>query len=196
MRRKTLASIYVLGCALGACTLAGPAAGADKAAQAPPAPINACELLQAAEIGQIIGLPVAAGARHDDGLVADGSYSSSCVWEVHTGAPAAAEPDKPLGGKSFVILNAMRWPAGSGRARSFLESFREASQDGTIPGKTSPRNFGDEALWWGDGLAVRKGDFSFGVSVFLPHTRASQPKGALEERLAPLILRRLEPRSH
>jgi hypothetical protein len=158
--------------------------------------VNACALLLPAEITQVVGLPVGPGMRHDDGLVPNGSYSSSCIWEVHPPTSAPADPDKPLGGKSFVILNAMQWPPGSGLAHTFLESFRAASADGTIPGKPSPRNFGDEALWWGDGLAVCKGDFSFGISVFLPASSSDSPKGATEERLAPLILRRLEPRTH
>jgi hypothetical protein len=179
-------------CTLGVSALAARAHGLDeKPAQAPPLQINACALLLPAEITQVIGLPVEPGVRHDDGLVPNQSYSSSCIWEVRTPTPAPAEPDKPLGGKSFVILNAMRWPSGSALAHTFLDSFRNASMDGTIPGKPSPRNFGDEALWWGDGLAVCKGDFSFGISVFLPGSGDKLPKGALEERLAPLILRRL-----
>jgi hypothetical protein len=178
---------------LGVAALVAPAPVADaQPAQAPVLQINACALLLSPEITQVIGLPVAPGVRHDDGLVPNRSYSSSCLWEVRTPTPGPADPDKPLGGKSFVILNAMRWPSGSALAHTFLDSFRKASLDGTIPGKPSPRNFGDEALWWGDGLAVCKGDFSFGISVFLPGSGDKGPKGALEERLAPLILRRLE----
>jgi hypothetical protein len=180
-------------CTLGIAALAATANGLEaQPAQAPALQINACALLLPAEITQVIGLPVEPGVRHDDGLVSNRSYSSSCIWEVRTPTPAPADPDKPLGGKSFVILNAMQWPSGSGLAHTFLDSFRKAAMDGTIPGKPSPRNFGDEALWWGDGLAVCKGDFSFGISVFLPSSGGKLPKGALEERLAPLILRRLE----
>ncbi len=177
--------------------LCTPGVGARAHGQDEPAAlqIDACSLLLPVEITHVIGLPVDPGVRHDFGLVTNRSYSSSCIWEVRTPTLAPADADKPLGGKSFVILSAMQWPPGSGLARSFLESFRSASADGTIAGKPSPRKFGDEALWWGDGLAVRKGDFSFGISVFLPGASAAPPRGTLEERLAPLILQRLEPRT-
>jgi hypothetical protein len=173
-------------CAIGAWGIALPASPSALT-------INACSLLGRDEIAHVIGLPVEPGVRKDDGLVSDGAYSSACVWEVDVDNPNRNDPQAPLGGKSFVILNAQRWPAGSGLAHTFLDSFRQAEVDHTIPGKTSPRNFGDEALWWGDGLAVRKGDVSFGLSVFLPPSDKRPPKGVFEARLAPQILRRLDP---
>jgi hypothetical protein len=127
--------------------------------------------------------------------VTKGAYSSACVWEVEVDNPNRDDPNAPMGGKSFVILNAMRWPAGSGLAHSFLDEFHQAEINHDIPGKTSPRKFGDDALWWGDGLAVCKGDISFGLSVFLPPSDKRPPKGVFEERLAPKILSRLEPAS-
>ena len=163
----------------------------SQAAQAHAAPINACALLSSAEVAAVIGFPVDGGVRRDEGFQSNGSYSSACLWTARRKDNKPADPSAPLGGKSFVILNAMRWPAGSGLARKYLEDFREASANGVIPGKPVPRLFGDEALWWGDGLAVRKGDVSFGVSVFLPGAMPAQ-HGKLEEELAPRILRRLE----
>ena len=138
----------------------------------------------------MIGFPVDGGTRRDEGFQPNGSYSSACLWTVRRTGNHPADPRAPLGGKSFVILNSIQWPAGSGLARQYLEDFRAAAADGTIPGKPVPRSFGDEALWWGDGLAVRKGDVSFGVSVFLPGAMPAQP-GKLEEQLAPHILRHL-----
>jgi len=154
--------------------------------------INACALLLPAEIEQVIGHQVARGTRDDAVMTANGSYSSTCVWEVDPKSPGNPDPSAPMGGKRFVMLLALRWPSGSGLAHTFLDSFRKAAADGTIPGKPLSRNFGDEALQWGDGLAVRKGDVSFGLSVFLQ--RAGRPRASqrLEERLAPLILHRLE----
>jgi hypothetical protein len=181
--------------AIGVWGLVPPAnAAKETQAKTPPAlTINACSLLGRDEIAQVIGLPVKAGVRKDDGLVSNGAYSSACVWEVDVENPNRDNPQAPMGGKSFVILNAMRWPAGSGLAHTFLDSFRQAEIDHDIPGKTSPRKFGDDALWWGDGLAVYKGDVSFGLSVFLPPSDKRPPKGVFEERLAPQILRRLDP---
>lgn len=167
----------------------GDVGGADPA----PIPINACAFLQPAEIARMIRAPVGEPTRQDDGLEKNGSYSSSCVWEIRTVNPGRPNADAPLGGKSFVILNAVQWPQGSGRAHLFLDAFREAAQTGDIPGKVSPRTAGDEALWWGDGLAVRRHDVSFGVSVFFPRSKLNHT-GVLEERLAPYIVQRIDAR--
>jgi hypothetical protein len=152
--------------------------------------IDACALLTAAEVSRVIGQPVDDGERRDEGHQPDGSYSSSCVWTVQRDESIPENPAAPLGGRSFVILNAMQWPAGSGLARTFLEAFHAAAEKGDIPSQPAPRDFGDEALWWGDGLAVRTSDVSFGVSVFVPERKA-KPPGFFEERLAPFILRRV-----
>jgi hypothetical protein len=51
-------------------------------------------------------------------------------------------------------------------------------------------DIGDEGLWWGDGVAARKGDRSFGISVFLQNgDKAAQRK--MEEALARKIASRL-----
>jgi hypothetical protein len=155
--------------------------------------IDACELLRGSEISQVIGAAVEAPAREDAGLGANGAYSSSCVWEIEAVNPTKPAEGAPLGGKSFVILHAMQWPRGSGLAHKFLDSFWVAAADGDIPGAPVPRKFGDDALWWGDGLAVRRYDVSFGISVFFPGSKANHT-GALEEQLAPHILRRIEQR--
>ncbi len=152
-------------------------------------------LLTATEISRAIGLPVDGGRRQDEGLQADGQYSSSCIWMIEP----AKKPDRsaPLGGRRFVILNAQQWPAGRNLAGKFLQAFRDSAEQGVIASKPSPRKFGDEALWWGDGLAVRKGDVSFGVSVFMPSASANKAArtSALEEKLVPHILRRVEQRA-
>jgi hypothetical protein len=90
-----------------------------------------------------------------------------------------------------VILNAQRWPAGRDMAKKFLQAFHDSAEKGVIASKPVPRKFGDDALWWGDGLAVRKGDVSFGISVFMPK-RGEARTSVLEEKLAPHILKRLD----
>lgn len=187
--------LLLMACLVGGFALCNQAmsASARPAAVAVAAEINACTLLSAAEISQAIGLPVDEGRRQDEGLQSNGSYSSACVWVIRHNEPATPNPAAPLGGRSFVILNAIQWPVGSGLARTFLEAFHEAAANGEIPSKPLPRKFGDEALWWGDGLAVRRGDVSFGISVFIPGPKAIPPMKS-EEALAPYILRRLDAR--
>lgn len=180
------------------CVVAASLTAVVQAASAPAATgksleINACSLLTAAEISKVIGLPVSAGVRRDEGVQKDGSYSSACVWTISHGKEQAPDPTAPFDGKSFAILNAMQWPAGSGLASTFLQSFRDAAEKGVITANQVKRDFGDEALWWGDGLAVRKRDTSFGVSIFMPNAKPRRP-AQFEEQLAPLILKRLDQR--
>lgn len=158
-------------------------------AAAPPH-IDACALLAPAQIAQVIGEAVEPGVRHDAGMESNGAWSSSCVWML-AADQADANPRAPFGGRRFVMLNAMQWPAGSGRAHEFLDSFRDAAASGVLSEQPSARAFGDEALWWGDGLAVARRDTSFGLSV---HLQRSSPTGAgkWEEGLAPLVLNQLD----
>jgi hypothetical protein len=146
--------------------------------------IDACALLQAEQIARVVGEAVEPGVRNDAGVESNGAYSSSCVWRL-SAEKSQARP------RSLVILNAMQFPPRSGRAHEFLDAFREAAASGVLPRAPSARKFGDDALWWGDGLAVRRRDVSFGLSVYLPKTPAERP-GAREERLAPLILAQLD----
>jgi hypothetical protein len=159
-------------------------------AAAAPLRIDTCALISPSEISQIIEFEVGAGKSSDAGPQRDGSYSSSCLWIVESRAGAAVNPEGPLEGRSFVILSAIRWPAGSQLAWKYLESFRKAAAKGDIPGTPSPRTLGDEALSWGDGLAVRTGDVGFGISVFIPNL-SNTVADDLEQQLAQRILRHL-----
>lgn len=167
------------------------AASLPMAASAP-ARIDACALLDAGQIERVVGQKVDAGVNHDAGMETNGAWSSSCVWMF--AAAASADRPTPRAARGFVMLNAMQWPHGSGRAHEFLDSFRDAAAQGVLSHAPSPRQLGDEALWWGDGLAVRKNDVSFGLSVHAPRITPKVP-GTAEERLAPLILKKLDGRS-
>lgn len=174
--------------AVATALLSGGAFCVAQAAE-PSLEINACELLTPAEITAAIGLPVDNGRRQDEGMSRDGQFSSTCFWTIEPGkAPDETAPGR---GRRFVILNAQRWPAGRDMAKRFLQAFHESADSGVIPNKPAPRKFGDEALWWGDGLAVRKGDVSFGISVFMPK-RDEARTSAREEKLVPQILKRLD----
>lgn len=184
MSYRAFAAILIAGTILdGVAGASGN--GGSRADDAPQ--VNACALLETAEIEDILGLRVGTGMRSDSGYESNGSYSSTCMWPI---AANRTDSASPADGRRFVIVNAMRWPDGSQRAGSFLDSFRKAAETGELSAAPAARDFGDEALWWGDGLAVVKGDVSFGVSVFIPGTKPDKP-GAIEEKLAPHILRRL-----
>lgn len=155
--------------------------------------INACDLLQPGEIERATGRNVDPGVRMDAGEEAGGAWSSSCVWLLRTAGEAPMGPRFDLRGRSYVMLNAVQWPAGSGKARSFLDGFRDALASGALAGPLLPRKFGDEAFWWGDGLAVRRRDIGFGLSVHVIGVRSAVP-GAREEDLAPHVLRRIDAR--
>jgi hypothetical protein len=171
-------------------------AGAQAADAPKNAPINACALLSDAEVSAAVGAKVTAGERKDAGDVGGsgdyagkGTYSSTCFWRFVTDGPAPNDPNKPMGGASFAILNAMQWPKGSGEAKKFLESFYEAAKNGVIDQTPVALKIADDAIWWGDGVAVRKGDRSFGISVHIPGERPKQR--AMEEALAKKIAPRL-----
>jgi len=187
MKRTLLATPMIWALLLASLSL--PAQAANQAAQLE---IDACKLLTAAEISSVIGVTVDAGRRQDEGLQPDGQYSSSCIWMIEPNQ--RRDPAAKLGGRRFVILNVMQWPEGRGLAGKFLQAFRDSADKGVIASKPTPRKFGDEALWWGDGLAVRKGDVSFGLSVFMPNPNTARTS-TMEEKLAPRVLRRLDQRA-
>jgi hypothetical protein len=158
-------------------------------------PVDACSLLSDAEVSAMLKLKVMPGDRRDDGKLDDrpgyeGSYSSTCLWRV------ADDKDKdsvdlPLAGMRFAILNAITWPKDSGKAANFLQSFHDAAEHDIIPSKPIPlTGIGDDALWWGDGVAARVGDVSFGISVFLQNGDKPTQRG-MEEGLARKIAGRL-----
>lgn len=167
------------------------------AAAAKDAPINACALLSDDEVAAAVGAKVSPGERRDEGEVGGqgnyappGTYSSTCFWRFLGESPDLDDPSLPMNGRRFAILNAMVWPKGGGDAAKFLQSFRDAFKHEIIPSDPIPVTIGDEGLWWGDGTAVRKGDTSFGVSVFLQNgDKDSQRK--MEEGLARKVVGRI-----
>ena len=84
----------------------------------------------------------------------------------------------------------MNWPGGPDDARKFLDDFKSAFESQAISSEPVPVQVGaDEALWWGDGVAARKGGVSFGISVASAGDRAARMPKA--ESLARLIVQRL-----
>lgn len=151
--------------------------------------IDACSFLTAAEVSAVLGVAVDEGARNDSGITRDNAYSSTCLWRVSTDRNKA-DANKPLGGASFAILNMMSWPAGTGAGRKYLDDFREAGRNHEIAMTPVKVEIGDEALWWGSGIAVLKGDLTIGMSVhYVPERRRER---AAAEALAKTIADRIK----
>jgi len=157
--------------------------------------IDACALIKDGEVAGIIGAKVTPADRRDSGYqdnsdyVAPGTYSSTCLWRVLTPGPPPADSNLSLGGASYVILNAMQWPVGSKQSCRFVKGFYDAAEGHLIDNKPVALQIADQSLWWGDGVAVCKGDRSFGVSV---HLVGGRPKERdMEERLAKVIAGRM-----
>lgn len=200
--RHSKARIEARGAALSVALAAGAASLALGAAQSLGAetpspshkatPINACSLLSTAEVERVMGVTVDAGKRQDDGWVDNdtvhGAYSSTCMWRASADRNMA-DPNLPAGGASFAILNVFSWPPGSQEAGSFLQNFRSAAENNLIPSKPVPLKIADEALWWGDGVAVKSGNVAFGISVHLVGGRAKERQ--MEETLGATLAGRI-----
>ncbi len=153
------------------------------------AALNACALITPEEVSAVLGAKVGPADRQDAGTTDDGAYSSTCIWKLADAPKVSAKPDAPFGGTGFAMLNTITWPAGPDAAKKYLQDFREAAKSNLIDMTPVPVQAGDEALWWGDGVAVRKGAISFGVSVHISDDKKAEQ--VMEEALARKIVGRL-----
>jgi hypothetical protein len=153
---------------------------------------NSCTLLTDRQVSEVVRMKVDQGARDDGGRLEGpeyaGSYSSTCVWRASVDR-GAQDPERPLGGASFAILTIIGWPPHVSGPVKFLQTFRDAAQSHDIATTPVPLQIGDEALWWGDGVAARKGNIAFGISVHLVNSRSEERQ--MEELLAAKIAARL-----
>ena len=83
---------------------------------------------------------------------------TSCHWDAASEAIRA--PD--------VTLMVWTWPAGTKGAQNYIHSFSDAhKQDASIP-EPETVSLGDEAIWDGMGVDVRKGDVNFSLAIVGP----------------------------
>jgi hypothetical protein len=152
--------------------------------------INPCHLLTTMEISAIVGQQVGAGKFVDGGETGEGAHTGTCLWLAPLPAGATPRRDKRMGGRGFVILNVQTWARGPGAARKFLNDFNEAFRQHDIDSRPVAVRVGaDDAIWWGDGVAGRKGAVSFGISVAQMGDKATRrPR---DEALARLLVKRL-----
>ena len=104
----------------GSQAMGAQAAGAAPVQTADGTPINACALLSQEEVAAAVGAAVTKGDRRDAGDVGGkggyapaGTYSSTCIWQFQLDTHFENDPNLPMGGKRFAILNAMVWPKSS-----------------------------------------------------------------------------------
>jgi hypothetical protein len=206
IRLQVGVALLALAFALGLLAAPRPAR-ADAAAPA----FDACSLLTADEITKAIGMKVDPAVRDDSGAGKGGTYSSTCLWRgPNKPEPATAwekvkatvsgwlgleaeQPppaDTPMAGVNFVILNAIAWPEGSDGAKNYIEDFRASARAALIDNDPVSVGIGDEAIYWGTGVAVRKGTTSFGISVRFGK-KDKQAQRAMEEALARQAVARL-----
>jgi hypothetical protein len=172
----------------GAVTLALSTLLAIPALADQPAPIDACKLLTSDEIAAVTGKKVGAPIPKGAGSTAEDSYSSTCVWRI-AGDSDQPTADVPLQGTNYAMLNAWSWLPGSDGPKRFLADFRDAAKKDLIDMVPVAVPVGDEALYWGDGVAVRKGPVNFGISV---HLQGGKPtEQTMETELAKKVLGRL-----
>jgi len=154
---------------------------------------DACSLVTADQVSAVSGGKVEAGERHDSGTGDDGSYSSTCVWKIGGLPPLPPRAEgmpAPFGGSAFAMVNTITWPAGSGMAKKYLDDFWKAAKQHDIDMTPVPVKAGDDALFWGDGVAMRKGDVAFGVSVHIGSDKKAEQ--SMEEALARKIIANYE----
>ena len=161
----------------------------DARAAGPDAALNACALITPEEVSAVLGAKVGPADRKDAGTTDDGAYSSTCIWKLADAPKVSDKPDAPFGGAGFAMLNTITWPGGPEAAKKYLQDFYDAAKQNLIDNNPIPVQAGDEALWWGDGVAVRKGAVSFGVSVHINDDKKAEQR--MEEALAKKIAGRL-----
>jgi hypothetical protein len=156
------------------------------------AELDACSLIAPAAVTAVTGGTIDKSERNDSGETNEGGgYSSTCIWKIDglPKVPAKEGAPEPFGGAPFAMLNTIVWPAGSGLAKKYVNDFRDAAKQNLIDATPIPVKAGDDALFWGDGVAVAKGDISFGVSVHVGTDKKAEQ--AMEEALAKKIVSKL-----
>ena len=105
---------------------------------------------------------------------------TTCIW-----TPA----DNRLGPTVSLIL--WSWPPGGPGAARFIEAFRTVAEDYPDLPTPEPVAIGDEALWDGTGVHVRKGDMSFSLSTSLNALDDTPDARAKMQTLAGIVAGRL-----
>ena len=118
------------------------------------AEIPACPLLSDDALAEAFGKPVTAAEQPPSGGGPGAGRMTTCLWTPADGGLGAT-----------VSLIVWSWPPGHPGAAGYLEAFRASEYaDRPVPETIA---IGDDAVWDGDRLHVRKGDVSFTLATSL-----------------------------
>jgi hypothetical protein len=141
--------------------------------------IPACPLLTPDEVTAVFGSPFMAAEQEPSGGGEGEGRMTTCFWTPADGTPGAT--------LSLVVWS---WPPGDGGAAGFLETLR------LLAGEESDRTaetlaIGDDALWDGDRIYVRKGGTSVTLATSLNALDATPDAKVKLEALAAIVAERL-----
>ena len=157
--------------------------------------VISCALLTERQVSEAMNMKVDPGVRQDSRSTGHRRLPRRVLLDLRLKSGLRAIEMRTTrivlsSGASFAILTVISWPRDGKGAEIFLQSFlRDAAESHVIANTPIPLQIGDEALWWGDGVAVRKNNHSFGISVHLVNERSKERQ--LEESLAATIAARL-----
>jgi hypothetical protein len=171
-------SSHVLAVALLAGTLFLPLSATAEVAPA----IPACPLLTLDEVTAAFGQAVIAAEQAPMGGGEGEGRMTTCFWT-------------PVGGKPGATLSLVvwSWPPGDGGAAGFLETIRILAEESPDRPPAETLAIGDDALWDGDRVYVRKGGVSVTLATSLNALDATPDARAKLEALAAIVAERLQP---
>ena len=142
--------------------------------------IPACPLLTPDEVGAAFGIPLRSAEQEPSGGGEGEGRMTTCLW-----TPADGEPGATL---SLVVWS---WPPGDGGAAGFLETLRILAGEESDRPPTETLAIGDDALWDGDRVYLRKGGTSVTLATSLNALDATPDAKAKLEGLAAIVAERL-----
>jgi hypothetical protein len=142
--------------------------------------IPACPLLTAHEVTAVFGGPFAAAEQEPSGGGEGEGRMTTCFWTPADGRPGAT--------LSIVVWS---WPPGDGGAAGFLETLRILSDESPDRPPAETLAIGDDALWDGDRVYLRKGGTSVTLATSLNALDATPDARAKLETLGAIVAGRL-----
>jgi hypothetical protein len=142
--------------------------------------IPACPLLTLDEVATAFGNPVVAAEQEPMGGGEGEGRMTTCFW-----TPADGKPGATL---SIVVWS---WPPGDGGAAGFLDTLRILAAESPDRPPAETLAIGDDALWDGDRVYVRKGGVSATLATSLNALDATPDARVKLEALAGIVAGRL-----